>query len=171
MLIYLIATLQSLVYLASIPVCGAVCLSAGEGLRLGVGLSLFERRFALRRAQRMDALLGEKSKERSGSLGWRVLLRLRGPGLGLRGSLCLGDAAATAMACGALRALAAALGGRARRVKIDIDPVFSSGEIRVELQGMIRASAGQIITAAARCGIDDIHRRIAQWTNIPSKAS
>ena len=171
MLVYLIALFQALMYLAAVPVCAAFCLSAGDGVRLGVGVSVFERRFALRRARRFDAFPPKKPKRRGGKRAWGVLRNLRGLGVGLRGRLCLGDAAATALACGALRALAAALGTRARRVEIDIDPEFSSAEFRVELQGMIRVRAGQIITAAARSGFDKINRRVAQWTSTPSKES
>lgn len=170
MLILLVALAQSLFYLASVPVCAAFCLSARGGLRLGVGVSIFERRFALRRARRLDTL-DKKPKKRGDARIWRLLRRLRGMGLGLRGRLGLGDAAATALACGALRGLTAALGGRARRVEIDIAPVFCDSEVVVELSGMIRASAGQIITAIASIGIDDINRRIGKWKGIPSKAS
>lgn len=172
MLIYIIAIADALIYLSAVPLCAAFCLTTAGGLRLGVGLGAFERRFALRRARRYRRLR-LKAKRRRGSLkraryGLRLL---RGAGISLRGSLNLGDAAATALACGTLRALASGLGLPADRLEIDVTADFSASGPLAELQGMIRVRAGQIITAAARSGIDDIVRRIEKWTDIPSKAS
>lgn len=168
MLVYIVAAGEALFYLASVPLCAAFYLSLGDGLRFGSGLGAFERRFALRRARRN----GGAGKGRGGGrLAWRVLGRLRGMGVSLRGSLGLGDAAATALACGALRALGAAMAARAARVEIDVAPLFDAAEPRLELQGMIRARSGQIIAAAARSGIDELNRRIAKWTDTRLKAS
>lgn len=174
MLVYIVAGLQALAYLCAIPVCAAFWLTTEGGLRFGVGLAAFEGRAALRRAERGRA--PRPKKRRGGEKGGaaralRVLRRLRGVAFSLRGHLDLGDAAATALACGTLNALALALGTRARRVHVDIVPAFDGGAIRVELRGMIRLRSGQIIIAAAKSGMDHINGRIAQWTDIRSKAS
>lgn len=172
MLVYLVAAVEALLYLSAIPLCGAFTLSTRNGLRFGVGLGAFERRFALRRAYRnsLKSGLDPKRKKRSGpGRALRILASLRGAALSLRGSLGLGDAAATALACGALRALASALGARSGTVEIFVAPLFDTAEPRVELQGMLRVRSGQIMTAAAKTGVEQLIRRIAKWTNIPSK--
>ena len=174
MLVWLVAIVQALGYLLAVPVCAAFCLSTAGGLRFGLGLGAFERRFALRRAWRASLKPKKRRNRREGhgaTRAFRALGRLRGVGFSLRGSLGLGDAAATAMACGLLQALAAALGSRAARVEVDVVPLFNAAEPRAELQGMIRVRAGQIITATAVSYIEDLNRRIAKWTDIPSKAS
>ncbi len=172
MLVYLIASIQFISYLLSVPLCVAFCLTTRGGLRVGVGVGAFERRFAMKRARktRKPPKLPRGGGGPGMGLALQTLRRLRGGGLTLRGSLCLGDAAATAVACGALRALGTALGARAGRVEIDVEPVFNDLAPRARLEGMIRARAGQIIAAAALSGIESINRRIAQWTDTPSKA-
>lgn len=173
MIIYLIAVAEALVYLASIPLCVAVRVTTRGGARVGVGVGAFERRFAQRRARKASKPLSlpEGGKKGPGArLAWGVARRLRGAGVTLRGTLCLGDAAATALACGTLQALGAALGGGAARVTIDVRPRFDGMDVEARLQGMLRARTGQIILAAARCGVDSVNRRISQWTSIPSRA-
>ena len=172
MLIYLVALLQSLLYFSAVPVCAAFCLTWRGGVRLGVGIGAFERRFALKMARKKSRLLTQTPNERDKTgfkLAWRTLRRLRGAGITLRGTLCLGDAAATALACGALDALGASFGAEAARVRIDVRPVFNAWEPEAALQGMIRARAGQIILAAAKGGMDSFKRRFAQWKDTPSK--
>ena len=173
MLIYIVAIIETFLYLGAVPVCAAFCLTWRGGVRLGVGVGAFERRFALKMARRKSRLLTLKPNERDKTglrLTWQTLRRLRGAGITLRGTLCLGDAAATALACGTLNALGAALGAEAARVDIDVRPTFNAWEPEAALQGMIRARAGQIIIAAAKSGMDSIKRRFAQWKSIPSKA-
>ena len=167
MIVYLAAAAQALVYLAAVPLHLAVCLRTRDGLRYGVGFSAFERRFAQRAALRRLAR-GARRKAKPGKPPVRppsgMLRRLRPEGILLRGRLCLGDAAATALACGALRSLEAGLRGAATVVRLRVAPDFSDTPA-AELQGMIRIRAGQIIYAAARGGIDDAKGRIAQWKN------
>lgn len=193
MIVYLIAAAQALFYLASVPLHLAVCLRTRGGLRIGVGVSAFERRFALNAAlRRLARGPGRKPKPGKkppvGRLA-KAIRRLK-PQITLRGRLNLGDAAATAMACGALRSLEAALWGvlpaqrdaipaqrgavpvqwgaapaqrgAAPALRLRVAPEFQ-GEPGVELQGMIRARAGKIIYAALRGGIDEANGRIAQW--------
>ncbi len=162
MLIYLVALAQTLVYLAAIPVCAAFCVSSREGLRAGAGAAAFRSRGAFARARR--AMARKKRRRGKPVVGFKralnLLKRLRLARFTLRGSLALGDAAATAVACGALEALAASLRGRTDALEIRVTPDFS-GDLRLEIQGMIRARTGQIILAAARSGIDEIRGRIA----------
>ena len=80
-------------------------------------------------------------------------------------------AAATALACGALQALAAALSAQLGRASVDVVPDFGASAPEVALTGMLRLRAGQIIAAAARSGADNVSRRISKWTDTRSKAS
>lgn len=160
--VYLIAGLEALFYLCAIPVCAAFRLNTESAEPFGAGVALFGVRPALRNA---------KSKKGGARSALRVLLRLRGVSVTLRGSLDLGDAAATALACGALRAWFPALCVRADRVAVDVSPRFGGDGFSVELKGMIKARSGQIILAAARSGMDSINGRIAQWISTRSKAS
>lgn len=174
MLVLLVAVAEALGYLSAVPLCGVFFFSTRDGLRFGVGLGAFEARHALRRARRDSLRPRRKTKKRdraSAARALRLLWRLRGAGFSLRGSLGLGDAAATALACGALRGLAASLCAGSGHVEIDVAPLFDAAKPRAELQGMIRARSGQIITAIVRTNMDRLNRRIAKWTDIPSRAS
>ena len=151
---------ETLLYLLSIPLNAAFTLNTAGGVRWGVGFSAFGAGAALRRAR-----LCRPVKKRRGRGGAKYAGRLlRGARIRVRGRLGLGDAAATALVCGALRA---AGGGR---VTVDVAPVFSEAAPCLELQGMIRLRTGQIMTAIASTQIENIRRRIARWTDIRSKA-
>ena len=165
--IILTAIVETLLYLLSIPLCAAFTLTTAGGVRCGVGVSAFEPRQALRRARAYRPV--KRRRKRGARPAWPLVRQLRGARIRLRGRLGLGDAAATALACGALRGLAAALGSHAGRVEVDVTPVFA-GEVCLELTGMIRLRTGQIMTAIIKNQIDNIHRRIARWTSIPLKA-
>ena len=164
--IILTAILETLIYLLSVPICGAFTLSMAQGVRFGVGVSAFRLGAALRRARAGKPV--KKRRSRGGA--WRILRRLRGARIRVVGRLGLGDAAQTALACGTLRALGTALGAAAGRVSVDVTPVFSGDAPCLELTGMIRLRTGQIMTAIVKNQIDDIHRRIARWTDTRLKA-
>ena len=157
--ILLTAVIETLIYLAAIPVNGAFVLSAANGLRFGVGVSAFGLRGAVRRARQYRA-----AGKGGPGLSWDVVRRLRGARIRVRGALGLGDAATTALACGALRALEA--GGAV----VDVTPVFDGDGLCLELQGMIRLRSGQIIRAMAMSQLENIRRRIARWTDTRLKA-
>jgi len=159
--VILAALIEALIYLLAVPLNAAFALSTEGGLRWGVGISAFDVRAALRRA-RLCRPVRRRRPGRGGALdAWRLL---RGARIRLSGRLGLGDAAATALACGALRSL------NGRRVTVDVAPDFSSPAPCLELQGMIRLRTGQIMIAMAKRQIDSIRRRIDRWTDIPSKA-
>lgn len=161
MIVYLIAVLESLAYLAAVPVCAVFCVSGEGGLKAGAGVGAFRARGALRRARRAMAG-GRRRRRQRGEVkrALALLRRLKLTRISLRGQLGLGDAAATALLSGALTALAAALRGRTKRLDLRLSPDFS-GELRVELRGMICARAGQIMLAAAQSGFNEITGRIA----------
>ncbi len=162
MLVCLVALVQAFIYLAAVPVCAAFCVSSHSGLRAGAGAGAFGGRGALRRARRsMAKRRGKRRRLTPDPVRiLRLLRRLRLTGFTLRGTVALSDAAATALACGAIEALAAALRGRTEALQVRVTPDFS-GRPGLEIQGMIRVRAGQIILAAAQSGIDEIRGRIA----------
>ena len=171
MIVYLVAAAQALYYLGAVPLCLAVCVQTRRGPRFAVGLSAFERRFALRSALRRirSGQPGKRRRKGRSPSVWlyRMLRHLRADEIRLRGTVCLGDAAATAMVCGGLRGLESALAGAAPRVRLRVDPVFQ-GAPDVDIQGMIRVRTGQIIRAALRGALKTAKERIAQWTSAQS---
>ncbi len=173
MLVPFIALVDALAYLGAVPVCLAFCAEGGAVPRFGVGLSAFDEAAALRRALRELARPSPRRRrnQKTSPLVWRILKDLRPDRFALWGRVGLGDAAATALACGALRALAAAPGLRARESEIDLAPEFAADAPRVAVRGMLRARAGQIILAAARGEITRKKERFIQWTDARSKAS
>ncbi len=175
MIVYIVAAAQALVYLGAVPLHLAFCLRTRDGLRFGAGISAFVRRAARRRAQRA-ARRGElklpKLKKGASPPGWLMpcLRCLRLESVRVQGSLGMGEAAATALACGGVRALGRALRGVAPRVRLEVAPDFSEDGPRVDLRGMIRVRSGQIILAALRGGTQYANGRIAQWKNTRLKA-
>jgi len=170
MAVWLIAALEALIYLGAVPLHLAATARLDGAAAFGVGFSAFGGRAARRRAA--EAMKRPRRKGRAAGRGaLRALRKLRPKRLALRGRVGLGDAAATALACGALESLGAALRGVAGTVSVRVRPAFDAQDITVELQGMISATAGQIMLAAARGGMEIITGRIAQWRSIPSKTS
>ena len=147
--IYLVAAMQSLLYLASVPVCVTFCVSGEGGLKAGAGAGAFNARRALRRARRAMMKSGPRVKNRVPVKALlRLVMRLRFERVSVKGRLGLSDAAATALACGGLTALGSALRARSGSVEVDVAPAFDGP--RLELRGMVRARIGQIIVAAAK---------------------
>ena len=161
MIVYIVAAAQALVYLLSIPVNVALRL---EGLKSGSGVAVFDRGAAVHRA--LIALSGKQGKGPSLRRVWPVLRRVRFDRIELTGRVSLGDAAATALFCGALNGLGRSLRGRARLLRVGVQPDFSD-ELRLELRGMVSARSGQIMLAAIRA----MKGRIHPWTSIRSRAS
>lgn len=148
---YIVALAEALFYLWSVPVTLAVVMDSGTGLRLGAGVSAFVRHRARRRA------LSDLSAAHGGSGGpdrgamLRVLRRVRFDRLELTGRASLGDAAATALLCGALNGLGCGLGHRAGVLRVAVRPDFSN-DFHLELRGMLTARAGKVIAAALTAG-------------------
>ena len=150
--VYIAAALQLLLYLLCMPVHIALRAEGIDSLRLGVGIAAFDRRAARRRALRRRRR-GRQRTPRPGRL-WRAALRLRLARVSVSGSLCLGDAALTALACGALAALARGIAVRADRARIDLRPDFAGERLRFALSGMVSARAGQIMIAILKAKLE-----------------
>lgn len=147
MLVYIVAMLEALGYLWAVPVCVAFCVDGEGGFRAGAAAGTFNTRAVLRRA-RLDMGRGKKrpGRPKAAKAALRLLAHLRFERVSLKGRLGLSDAAATALACGALSALGAALRGRTRSLEVEVAPAFDGP--RAELRGIARARLGQIIFAA-----------------------
>lgn len=164
MLVYLIAIVEVLFYMLSVPVNLAVRV---QGLRAGTGVAAFDGHAARRRAGRALRAEGESGGRKPGFRAvWLVLRRVRFDRVELVGRVSLGDAAGTALLCGGLNGLGRSLAGRAERLRVDVRPVFSD-ELCLEFRGMLRARTGQIMLAVLR----EMKGRINPWTSIRSRAS
>lgn len=158
--VYLVALAESLAYLCAVPVCVALRLTAGSvpgarppsggdpGLRLGVGAGVFASRGAIRRAERRQAPLAAHGNRRGPEL-WPLLRRLSIERVRLEGRLCLGDAAATALACGAVNALAGAVPVE-RPAQSRVLPDFAAADAYCALRATLRFRAGALLLAALK---------------------
>ena len=164
-------------YLTSIPVHIAFQLRIGADSRFGLGVSIFEPRFARRHAldegatfkppklpkklHPLDALSAAKT----------VLAHIKIDRVRLDGVFGSDDAAVTALVCGGVSSLSCALrSALGRGVRLNLQPDFSSSSLRVELSGMISMRAGHIMIAALLGAFQYGSRRFKEWTSIPSKA-
>ena len=160
MLVYVVALAELLAYASAVPGCLTFRLRGPSDARFAAAVGLFAPRRP--KAGRSDHRRGG-GPDKAGLL--RALMRLRFSRVRLRGELCLGDAAATALLWGVASGLGGALGGRARRLDLRLRPDFAGRDIRVALDGMIVAPAGQIMWAVFREKI----RRAHPWRGIPLK--
>ena len=163
-LVPLIAALDALYCLANVPLCLAFRVEWRGGLRSGAGLAPFDERAARRKALRAMGTGGRKGGPSPKAI--LSILRRARPALSASVTLSLGDAAATALLCGALNAL----GGALRGVSLNATPDFG-GSLAFCAQGMVTARAGHIMAAATRYGVKQIIRRMKAWTSTPSRAS
>ena len=72
----------------------------------------------------------------------------------------MGDAAATALLCGGIDALLRTL--PVKRMRVDLRPDYTSDQIAIELDGMLRARSGQIIRAT----LEVVTEEAFSWTGI-----
>lgn len=139
---------------SAVPVKFALALHLNETIGFGAGISLFSNRRALRSAR--DKQKPWKWKHPAGKPDLRRLLRaawhaaayllrhIRIPVLRIDGSLALGDAAHTALFCGALQSI----GGMLPAAQVQLQPDFSSVHSNAQLICIISLRTGHIILAA-----------------------
>lgn len=174
----MVAAAVTLFYLTAIPVHIAFRLRLGAENSFRLGVSIFERRFALRRARDenstvkppklpknlhpLDALSAMKT----------ALRHIKIDDVRLDGCFGTDDAAVTALVCGGISSLGYALScALGREIRLNLRPDFSSDRLRAELTGMISMRAGHIIVAALLGAFQYGSRRFKEWTSIPLKAS
>lgn len=168
MLLPTIAALDALIYLYHLPLHLAFCLAWRDGLRTGSGLAPMSAGAAMAKAVR--AMGGEKGPRGRGPLrrlARELLGRTRIDAANLTGRLSLGDAAATALACGALEALGSGLRAALPCLEVRLQPDFGGDSVYLEARGMLTVRAGHIMTAAARHALDTSIRRMKAWTSTP----
>jgi len=168
----LVTSAIALFYLSAIPVRIAFRLRTGTAPHFGVGVSLFEARFA-----RAGALTQFRKTSSPKKLPPKELLRsarylLRHTDeLRIDGVFGAGDAALTALVCGAVSSAGHAFTAASRRAVIfALRPDFSCERLRVDASGIVSLRAGHIILAALLGAYDYATGRFQQWTSTPSKA-
>ena len=187
MIVPFVAAGTALFYLSAVPVHLAFALRAGENGGWGAGVSVFEGRFARAAAERNLGREKRRPKRKislpekklplfkSALKAFRHVLRhTQVNALSLRGTLSLGDAALTAVFCGALGSLISALATAMQaRLECALQPDFSSPRIELtgELSGIVTLRAGHIILAALIGAIDYGNGRLSQWTDTRLKTS
>ena len=135
--------------------------------RFGFGFGIFERRAALRRAEKR---LGESKppKKRmkftpgrlkfAAQTGARLLARLKVESFSARLLIGAGDAARTALLCGAVMGVGHALRGAADTGRVDIRPEFAGNCFEGEIRGVVALRAGDILSAAALGALENIRQ-------------
>lgn len=170
----------ALFYLGAIPFKFAFCLKIGAESGFHMGISIFESRFAVRKAMQFSQNtfhtpaflqnLSFKSAFFSAKRMLRFLLRHL-ECFHLRGMLSTGDAAMTAWICGSISSFGYTLCGITDQCfSLECTPDFSTGNFCMELHGMLSIRAGHIIIAALLGAFEYGSGRFKSWKNIPSKA-
>lgn len=184
MIVPFVAAGTALFYLSAVPLKLAFTVRAGEKHGFGAGVSVFEGRFARAAAERN---LGRSRKRPRRKLspnrtilksvlksGRHILRHARLDAFSARGSISLGDAALTALACGALGSLLTAISVPAQtRIECALQPDFSSPQIALagEVSGIVSLRIGHIMLAALIGAIDYGNGRLSQWTDTRLKTS
>lgn len=172
----------TLFYLSAIPVHIALRLRIGSDSFFGFGISAFEPRFALKQSLEARNISRRKPSIQKETLADVLKSALRSlkyasahtkiERIHLTGHFGSGDAALTALVCGSTDAVGYALrGASGKRVRISLQPDFSTDTLRAELVGMISIRAGHIMLAALLGAIQYGSRRLKKWISTPLKAS
>ena len=187
MIVPFIAAGTALFYLSAVPVKIAFDLRAGEKTGWGAGVSAFEGRFARAAARRRLAKEKKRPKRKLPAkinrlqllksalkTGKYILRHLQVNAFSARGALSLGDAALTALVCGAAGSLITALAAATDvRFECALQPDFSNPKIALagEISGIVTLRAGHIMLAALIGAIDYGNGRLSQWIDTRLKTS
>ena len=176
------AALIFILYLSAVPVKLALKIRTSPAPAFGAGIAVFERRFALRQAEKR--ISGEKKH-----LPWKkfavdaqklrmlralkyILPRIKIEKLVLTGSISSGDAAGTALICGSVNSIGAALEAIwPEGTQIFLQSDFSGKGSALQFSGMVSLRAGHIILAALIGAVEVIKGRISQWKSTRLKIS
>ena len=170
MLLTAVAALDALFYLSQLPLCVAFRATWRGGLRFGAGVAPVDARAAMARAEKAMAARGKPGGRRSDRrFALRLLRRIPVDAAAVRGRLSLGDAAATALACGSLQRLGQGLRRAVPALECRVEPDFETDSVSFEARGMFVVRAGHIIAAAAGLALDASVRRMKAWTSARSK--
>lgn len=173
----------ALFYLSAIPVRIVFCLRLGPDAGFGLGVAVFEERFARKIAlerrdgggkvpsllRKADLASAAKSLLRAADFAVR---HLRLDELSLDGTFGSHDASLTALVCGGLNALGCTLRASTRRnVRASLRPDFAADRLYGELSGIISIRVGHIMLAALLGAFEYASGRFNQWISTPLKAS
>ena len=164
MTVYIAAALVFLSYCFAIPVKFALSLHISAHSGFGTGISIFEGRYALKRARLRSLGLKKHLPWKKAELDLKknaaltaalkasrhLLKHMQVESLRAYGHISFPDAAQTALVCGCARSLEAILISHTQpgTVQIKLDPDFSSGQSNVFLCGMVSVQTGHIMLAA-----------------------
>lgn len=183
MALSMVTAAVTLFYLSAIPIHIAFRLQIGSHIFFGLGVSVFESRFALQHSLKPQSLRGKRPhflkkmnkpdalKSALHSIKFAVS-HIQIDRIQLEGTFGSDDAALTALVCGGAMAFGNSLRCiSGREVRFRLTPDFSGGPIRTELVGMISMRVGHIMLAALLGAYQYGSRRLKEWTSIPLKAS
>lgn len=161
---YFAAAVMLGIYLYNLPLKFAFVWRAH---RFGFGFGIFEIRAALRQAEKRlgEAYSPKKSVKLTprrlkyaAQTGTRLLARLKIESFSARLLIGAGDAARTALLCGAVMSLGHALRGAADNGNVDVRPDFSGSCFEGEIRGIVALRAGDMFSAAALGALRRIRR-------------
>ena len=143
---YIAAAIMTGIYMYNLPLMIAL-MWREQGF--GVGVGILEPAYALK-AARSRIINGKKrspGRKRKPGMTLKMIRTLRIEYFSARLYIGTGDAAATALLCGAARSLAGVLAGAARQSITDIRPEFSGSCLRGEAAIVFSVTAGKMLRA------------------------
>ena len=146
---YLAAALMIIIYMYNLPLTVALVWRDEGG---AAGISVLDIRFALNSARKKIGKktgAGNKNKKKKPDTetAIRLFRRMRLEYFSARLAVGTGDAAQTALLCGALRALGGALAGAAEYGEADIRPDFSGKAFRGEVGAVFSLKLGKALVS------------------------
>jgi hypothetical protein len=153
MVVYVWTALLMMFYAANLPFCLVIDadIRREDPVRVGLGVFLPPKHLRPPGARRASG----GSKLPRGPLLHSFFYLLRRTRFRGEASLCLGDAATTALVSGAVMALTL---GRVR-----VHPDFSTGPIAARFRGMVYVKTGHIMLAALNWAQEEISGRVNLW--------
>lgn len=161
MVVYVWTALVMMFYAVNLPFCLVIDADTRreDPVRVGVGVFMPPKRLRAPGAHRGSG----GGKRLRGPLLHSIFYLFRHTRFRGDASLCLGDAATTALVSGAVMALTL---GRVR-----VHPDFSTGPIGAIFRGMVYVKSGHIMLAALNWAQEEISGRINLWKRTRLRAS
>lgn len=172
--VYTSVALMVLIYAMNIPIRCAFTIRFDEERSLKLGIGIFGARYIIERQLAIPPLNWKPSakwnsgKVRAGMSAGRYLFRrARAEGMRFSAQIGTGDAARTALICGAVMGLTDTL-----RVCAKVEPNFAARSLKLSGGGIIHLRLGHSIGAGLVLASELANGKVRQlWTGIQSKAS
>lgn len=157
MVVYLVALMAALFYAANVPVRIAFTLRLGEQSHLRIGVGLFNARWITHKQIGLFEKKPSKSQSRMPMIraGLRLIRRANLKDARISLQLGTGDAARTAMLCGAAGTILSSL-----RLPGRVTPDFNQSQLALSAGGMVYLRAGHIMLAAMHLAREQAKERI-----------